>query len=627
MGISHLVPFVRPYATRLEVPLARAHAEVQSFHEQCHDTEASGSQDKTLLSTNQGPERLIIDGPGLAYHVYYKALARRIHCRNALDAIPSYEEVTAIAIEWLETIQKYTFKLDAIYFDGALPHYKRQERVERLGSYLSQLSSFRNLYPSHVELTTHDRSIRPSHSASLFSISPVPTKLSALPALPFLVPAVIEALCQSSFRDITYVVPGEADTFCANHVRRHGGTVLTSDSDLLIHNLGANGCVIFFKDLEGVATGDVLRLTGTRYDVTVISHRLNLKTLIPLAFAVQRDHHRGFNNCLLEAKLIQDSEDVEYKQFSARYLDDTVTLPSAASETPPAARVTLDPRVSEWLHQPHHLPREVAQIPQSQQQDFYLPFLIEDPTRISSWTPSLPIRQLAYSAMRPSSSSFQYLTAEHFRRGPRIAQTCIEHLPAATVNAAADTWREELENLDLVRLGGEHGWGVAWRVIGVYQVCRYLAGDGKAVPGRYVMEALICGDLVRMEWEFVHWSAMVQGVVYSWRVLGQLLALAEVESERWQALYGLLALVGTLPGIVELFPARPVVMDEVGMKEILDRVYGLLDLQEDSTVVPVAGQFRKRKRKKRDGKPKAKEASSSARISSTNMYSILSDNE
>jgi hypothetical protein len=563
---------------------------------------------------------LIIDGPGLAYHAYYKALVRRNHCRNALEALPSYEEVTAVAIEWLQTIHKYAFKLDAIYFDGALPHHKRQVRVERLQLYLSQLSSFRNMYPSHVELALHDRSVQPRPS-NIFSITPVPTKFSSLPALPFLVPAVIEALSQSSFGEITYVVPGEADTFCAQYVKTHGGTILTSDSDLLVYDLGANGGVIFFKDLE---SNDDLRLTGMKYNVTAIAHRLNLQSLLPLAYAIQKDHHRGFNNCLLEAKQIQSSESLEYKQFCAQYLDNTVTLPNTP-ETLFNTRLNLDPRVSEWLHQ---LTPSMDHIQQSQQHDFYLPFLIEDPNRIPAWIPGLPIRQLAYSALRPSSSDSQDVTTEHFRRGSRIAQTRIEHLPAATVSAVADTWRDVLENLDLLRMGKDYGWGVAWRVVGMYQVVRYLLDEGKAVPRKHVVDALICGDLLWMEWDFVHCSAMMQGVVYSWRILQQLLPLTGTEGEEFQTLHGLLAIMDTLPGIVELFPVEIVDMDEIGMKDISERLYDLLDMQaEEYTVLPVARQSRKHKRKKRDGKPKAKNSASSlTRTSSTNKFSLLSEN-
>jgi hypothetical protein len=426
-----------------------------------------------------------------------------------------------------------------------------------------------------LELAGHDRSIQPSPSASLSSITPVPTKLSSLPALPFLVPAVIETLSQSSFQEISYVVPGEADTFCAHHVRRHGGTILTSDSDLLAYDLGLNGSVIFFKDLEEVANSDGLRLTGMKYDVTTIAHRLNLQSLLPLAYAIQQDHHRGFNSCLLEAKQMKNSKDPEYKQFCSQYLDTTVTLPNTP-ETSPSTRFNLDPRISEWLHHAHQDTPNIAQTQQSQQQDFYLPFLIEDPSRAPAWTSGLPIRQLAYSALRPSSSDSQNITNEHFRRGSRIAQTQIEHLPTATVNVLANTWRDVFENLDLLQMGRDYKWGVAWRVVGTYQVIRCLLDEGKALPGRYVVEALICGDLVRMDWKFVHWSAMVQGVMYSWRVLQQLLALAEMESERWRTLHDLMTLVDSLPGIVELFPAKAVEVDEVGMKEILDRLYGLL---------------------------------------------------
>src|SRR5579871_3044862 len=163
-------------------------------------------------------------------------------------------------------------------------------------------------------------------------------------------------------------------------------------------------------------------------------------------------------------------------------------------------------------------------------------------------------------------------------------------------------------------------------MVGVYQIVRYLLDEGKAVPGRYIVEALICGDLVRMEWEFVHWSAMMQGVVYSWRILRQLLQLVKMESEQPPALQELLAFINTLPSILDLFPVKFVEVDEIGMKDILDGLYGLLDIKEEYTVVPVVGQSRKRKRKKRDGKQKVKGSTSSlTKTLSTNMFSLLTE--
>lgn len=49
---------------------------------------------------------MIVDGPGLCYHIHYKCLAARPEARNALEAAPSYEELGEAAIEWLDGLQK-----------------------------------------------------------------------------------------------------------------------------------------------------------------------------------------------------------------------------------------------------------------------------------------------------------------------------------------------------------------------------------------------------------------------------------------------------------------------------------------------------------------------------------------
>jgi len=72
MGIPHLITFLRPYA------------EQESF----------------------AGRDVIVDGPGLCYHIHYKCLGRRTEARNALEAAPSYEELGNAAIEWLQGLRE-----------------------------------------------------------------------------------------------------------------------------------------------------------------------------------------------------------------------------------------------------------------------------------------------------------------------------------------------------------------------------------------------------------------------------------------------------------------------------------------------------------------------------------------
>ena len=54
---------------------------------------------------------VIIDGPSLAYHVYYVCLSRKGHARNALEAMPSYKELGFAALSWLEQMEQYGMRM------------------------------------------------------------------------------------------------------------------------------------------------------------------------------------------------------------------------------------------------------------------------------------------------------------------------------------------------------------------------------------------------------------------------------------------------------------------------------------------------------------------------------------
>lgn len=63
-------------------------------------------------------------------------------------------------------------------------------------------------------------------------------------------PATIETIRVSKFGAVLSLVPGEADEWCARDCRAEGGFALTSDSDLLLYDLGLHGSVVFFSDCE-----------------------------------------------------------------------------------------------------------------------------------------------------------------------------------------------------------------------------------------------------------------------------------------------------------------------------------------------------------------------------------------
>ena len=93
MGIPHLAQLLQPYAVSTvlgcKTPACKKHKLQQGILER----------------------EIIIDGPGLAYHVYYKILAHKPRTLNAVDAIPSYSEIGNATITFLDELVSYGLRM------------------------------------------------------------------------------------------------------------------------------------------------------------------------------------------------------------------------------------------------------------------------------------------------------------------------------------------------------------------------------------------------------------------------------------------------------------------------------------------------------------------------------------
>jgi len=56
-----------------------------------------------------GRENIIIDGPSFCYFIHHKCLSSKIHARHALEAVPSYQELSGAAIAWLDELEMFGF--------------------------------------------------------------------------------------------------------------------------------------------------------------------------------------------------------------------------------------------------------------------------------------------------------------------------------------------------------------------------------------------------------------------------------------------------------------------------------------------------------------------------------------
>lgn len=87
MGIPRLTSHLQPYATLTNLG--------------CNTPECSHHHRK------HKEHNIFIDGPGLAYHVYYRALSQSPTVSNAYDAAPSYSEIGQATIAFLHELESY----------------------------------------------------------------------------------------------------------------------------------------------------------------------------------------------------------------------------------------------------------------------------------------------------------------------------------------------------------------------------------------------------------------------------------------------------------------------------------------------------------------------------------------
>ncbi|KAL2355264.1 XPG domain containing-domain-containing protein [Cryomyces antarcticus] len=602
MGIPHLITHLRPYASPVTFTVA-----------QPDEDQASR-------------EAVIIDGPALAYHVYHKCLAQRTRASNALEAAPSYAELGDAALLWLEALQLHgQLRIIAIYFDGFLPDSKKSTRLTRLQFYLNQLSIFRS---------ANNNGLPTSH---------VPAKLTALPASPFLVPAVVEALLNSKFREVTSVVPGEADAHCADLARKKGGTILTSDSDLLVHDIGPSGSVVLFRDLDIVhvaSKGDLLK--GLKYHPAGIAKELNLESLVGLAFYMKQDHTRGFRDCVRLAK-VEPIHTEDRRAFATEYTSLPYCKLTALVQQHPGHSLGnvlrfLDPRVSEYIHR-----REVDLLTNGAgrsgthglQSDvvLYLPFLIDDPTRGSAWRSGASIRALGYSILSLTNPTAS-LPGEVERRGLRIASTTRSLLNIEEVSCLCKSLTDTLTNRHFTYSGLSEP--EVWHAFGAQLVCSSLLEEEKPLPSTSDLRWLLSQQHVGSTWARIHLSAQLQAALYSLRMLKQFIEVfLAVSTEPYNDHQDkeLLATISSLrstheqlrslPALGQLLPNRNATLaaGEKGLTSTVSCILDELGMRKEPSFDEAAQ--RKKKRKRISGANTAAKAQDLPKHS-TNMYSLLS---
>lgn len=460
---------------------------------------------------------------------------------------------------------------------------KRATRQNRLNTSLALLKTFHAYHakglsswetcPDSYHITT-DVLFNPS--------SRVSDKFKGLPNTPFLVPAVLDALHASDFTGIVEIVPAEADTYCARVASVVGATVLTSDSDLLAYDLGPDGAVIFFNHIERKMVGKKnCAITSARiFCPSVIAKRLGVANFSRLAFEVKVDPLTTIVEASKRAqKDIQDTiKQNLYEQFLAEY--SVEDLHSELEE--PLKAHHLDPRISELAVQCAYQEQEELQM--------YLPLLIDDPSRVSAWNVGWEVRCFSYSLLPWNNFPGESKLYEYSRRDGRMVGYKVGKMTeeqqleyGGMLCRRLAVMKTRLRDIPKV---------FAWRIYAMSETLSWYVEDGRTLPSNLAIMAVLTGNTQKiLDWGTIQLSAQIEGVLYSYRILKQILeyVLDEIPStNRWKIKTS--EFLERLPSLDQILPSHLSLPEDSEYRSNWDKVLELVEtvLTENDQLTAVA---------------------------------------
>ncbi|KAL5364610.1 XPG domain containing-domain-containing protein [Aspergillus floccosus] len=490
---------------------------------------------------------IVIDGPSLVYHVYGRLLSQANLNLEYPDIQPTCDEVSCAVMFFLLQLALVNVKIESICFDGALPTQKRETRLSRLEKGRRRLENFRSKAKAGfkgIQSPVQAHTLNPRH---LFSSRPLPAKFKDLPENPFMVPTVFEDLktrwnrenildvskdviCTQSltlddfpWADITVMVPGEADIYCAHVAKATDCAVLSNDSDLLLHNLGMKGSAVLFNSIEMISRGTITQITAVRLSPALIANRLGVPDLLSLAYELKTCPDMSLVELIRQSKQDRSGSEAEYRSFVEEYCSN-----DSSHSLIPQTLQCLDTRISELFCQ-----YESRMVGASEEAPHvYLPILVEDHARRSAWMQGRSSRIIAYSmlnASRPKSERCSHIN-EFVRRGGRITVDSIPMGNNGWIASEMASLRDRLLSTQ-ERFQLDFETEAYWRT---FALCEVLAeASSNNFPnyrqlGRFLALGRT-GD--GLEWADIHLAAQIQSTLYSLRILKQLLQLAGTADE------------------------------------------------------------------------------------------------
>lgn len=458
----------------------------------------------------------------------------------------------------------------AIYFDGSLPSSKKEERHKRICEKSHAVQKY--FLTTIPGINTND--------------SRVPRNL--IPDPPFHVPAILEALSlHQRYRHITHVVPGEADPYCAADVRQNGGMLLTSDSDLLLYDLGPTGSVVFLKDiqLDLGATESGSSISALTWKPHELCRRLSLEpsqlNMLHLGFEVKAKAchaSRGLSKQSSWASFERDNAE-EFAAFVAEY-DSTADHTAVALN----GMGHLDPRISEFVLDWARGETPSGNSESTKDLTVWLPLLVDRWDQASAWDLSTTIRQLAYSYCQRGDSSVS--TVKEYRRTLSL-QSAGQAVELLDESGILEATRGLLEHVDhFVVNGSTVPRKLQWITMCLSVEIGHAAQEGKQSNALELWRkaATSEGRLDPGSWGSLHLAAQILGTLYSFRMLQQVIstiqpggsmsrAASSDQLERLRKRLSSLPTIAEFPAIVEMKDIFGQLQQE-GQLEILSEAVG-----------------------------------------------------
>lgn len=326
---------------------------------------------------------------------------------------------------------------------------------------------------------------------------------------------------------MTTMVPGEADVECARVARLTGSVVLTNDSDLIVHDLGPHGAVVFLNSLHLLEDAPDLNepeIRGLRIHPQELSRHLGVVNIQRFAYELTSNPQFGFTELLRRSR--KHSGTIEcsssYHDFLREY---RIDAGQPAAEGKWQAR-GLDPRVSELFWQ-YDMPDVYCG---AEQPHMYLGVIHEDHSRRCAWEQGRFYRAIGYSLLNLSHPVRRRFPVVHefVRRGGRIVA---EQVTLSGAKTAASGLGCLQRRLDLAKsVFGNSAQPSFWVLFALSEIYCDTANTATAPTPVHLERFLEKGFMGKStEWADIHLVAQIQALLYSLRILKQLLDITAGE--------------------------------------------------------------------------------------------------